>query len=104
MNEIYEVKVQAASLSIFNPTKLQIGESMPPKTVSHLSREALHVRSRLVLLLLDRPPTKLRVHRSISAQGLRSKLLRLRDYRDYRCELFRFDGYRSCCRLVAVSI
>lgn len=35
MNEIYEVKVQAASLSIFNPTKLQIGESMPPKTVSN---------------------------------------------------------------------
>lgn len=34
MNEIYEVKVQAASLSIFNPPKLQIGESMPPKPVS----------------------------------------------------------------------
>lgn len=34
MNEVYEVKVQAASLSIFNPTKLQIGESMTPKNVS----------------------------------------------------------------------
>lgn len=40
MNEVYEVKVQAASLSIFNPTKLQIGDSMLPKTVSWYKVEA----------------------------------------------------------------
>lgn len=36
MNEVYEVKVQAASLSIFNPPKLQIGESMKPRMVNEL--------------------------------------------------------------------
>lgn len=42
MNEVYEVKVQAASLSIFNPPKLQIGESMTPKTVSRPTTIIVH--------------------------------------------------------------
>lgn len=34
MNEVYEVKLQAASLSIFNQNKLQISESTTPRQVS----------------------------------------------------------------------
>lgn len=34
VNDIYEVKLQAASLSIFNPHKLQIGEATSPRQVS----------------------------------------------------------------------
>ena len=34
MNEMYEVKLQAASLSIFSPNKLQISEATSPKQVS----------------------------------------------------------------------
>jgi hypothetical protein len=34
MNEVYEVKLQAATLSIFNQNKLQISESTTPRQVS----------------------------------------------------------------------
>jgi hypothetical protein len=34
MNEIYEVKLQAATLSIYNQNKLQISESTIPRKVS----------------------------------------------------------------------
>lgn len=33
MGEIYEVKLQAATFSIFNQNKLQIGESTTPRKV-----------------------------------------------------------------------
>lgn len=37
MNEVYEVKLQAATLSIFNQNKLQISESTTPRQVSRSS-------------------------------------------------------------------
>lgn len=102
MNEIYEVKVQAASLSIFNPTKLQIGESMIPRKVKGTTK-FLRWFWHFLLSFLDWSTAELRVYRSVAAKRNSIPDRRFRDYRDHWCKLFRFNDSCSCCCYVAVS-